>query len=362
MLVISNDHRTGKVFPEYDVRTVVVQDIQPEIFTDFLTYDNVTGEFVPCSYDTISPIINNHNYEYDQIILIDYAEYSSFFNSTCCNISFLAEAQAFNDNVSTMYRSDDRSFIASMHMPRTHRLLTSSWIKNNCTENFYYTQSWDSNETDLILQCEDFIRGIDHNFSGFLPKNYIVDTRISTHNKPWFYAQTVAPDENHLFFNENLKYLFYNSTTCIITEPGIFEYAPIYSEKYLMALYGYCFPIFVGMWHGALAAKKLGFDTFDDVIDHSYETELDPAKRTLLALELNRDILIDHRPRKQDYLKRHKNNFDIVTSNLQTLIDTELNKLFKIKHSDTILKFLVSKEIGTLSGKKLLRDKIRDCD
>ena len=32
------------------------------------------------------------------------------------------------------------------------------------------------------------------------------------------------------------------------------------------------------------------------------------------------------------------------------------------EHSDSILKFLVSKEIGTLSGKKLLRDKIRDCD
>ena len=165
MLVISNDHRTGKVFPEYDVRTVVVQDIQPEIFADFLTYDNVTGEFVPCSYDTISPIINNHNYEYDQIILIDYAEYSSFSQSTCCNISFLAEAQAFKENVRPMDWSDDRSFIASMHMPRTHRLLTSSWIKNNCTENFYYTQSWDSDETDLILQCEDFARSIDHNFS-----------------------------------------------------------------------------------------------------------------------------------------------------------------------------------------------------
>ena len=129
-----------------------------------------------------------------------------------------------------------------------------------------------------------------------------------------------------------------------------------------MALYGYCFPIFVGMWHGALAAKHLGFDTFDDVIDHSYETELDPAKRTLLALELNRDILINHRLRKKDYLKRHKNNFDIVTNNLQKLIDSELNKLYNIKHSDSILKFLVSKEIGTLSGKKLLRDKIRDCD
>ena len=116
-----------------------------------------------------------------------------------------------------------------------------------------------------------------------------------------------------------------------------------------MALYGYCFPIFVGMWHGALAAKHLGFDTFDDVIDHSYETELDPAKRTLLALELNRDILIDHRPRKQDYLKRHKNNFDIVTNNLQSQTNNQSVSDVNNQYHEELLKNQEIEKIDSLS-------------
>jgi hypothetical protein len=60
-----------------------------------------------------------------------------------------------------------------------------------------------------------------------------------------------------------------------------------------MAMYGGTLPIWVGGWRIPDAMRDLGFDVFDDVIDHSYSTLPDPADRLDQALTKNIDLLRD---------------------------------------------------------------------
>lgn len=83
--------------------------------------------------------------------------------------------------------------------------------------------------------------------------------------------------------------------TCVslITEPCYLEREIMITEKTVMAIYGGTLPIWVGGWRLPDAMRDLGFDVFDDVIDHSYSTLPDPVARLDQALEKNIDLLTD---------------------------------------------------------------------
>jgi hypothetical protein len=53
------------------------------------------------------------------------------------------------------------------------------------------------------------------------------------------------------------------------------------------------FPIWLGGRKQAELWKNVGFDTFDDVVDHSYQHLSDPMARIHRALDSNRRLLTD---------------------------------------------------------------------
>jgi hypothetical protein len=81
--------------------------------------------------------------------------------------------------------------------------------------------------------------------------------------------------------------------TCIslVTEPAYYERETIITEKTLMSMYAGTIPIWVGGWRIPDYLKQAGFDTFDDIVDHSYQNLIDPADRCRQAIELNLDLL-----------------------------------------------------------------------
>jgi hypothetical protein len=107
-----------------------------------------------------------------------------------------------------------------------------------------------------------------------------------------------------------------------------------------MALYAGTIPIWVGGWRIADYMASLGFDTFDDVVDHSYQTESDPELRCDLAVARNLKLLsnFDLAHSKID-LARLQHNYDLLEQNvflkdvltkvqqqpeLQSIVDQEL--------------------------------------
>ena len=92
--------------------------------------------------------------------------------------------------------------------------------------------------------------------------------------------------------------VFEPSCVSLITEPSYYERETTHTEKTVMAIYGGTLPIWVGGWRLADFMKSLGFDVFDDVIDHSYQALDDPKDRCYSAIERNLDLL-----RNVDYAK-----------------------------------------------------------
>jgi len=96
---------------------------------------------------------------------------------------------------------------------------------------------------------------------------------------------------SHTNFDRYLRNIFGNSTVDIIVETVLINRSGIITEKYLNSIYGYNFPIYIGMAGSVNHLRKLGFDLFDDVIDHSYDTIQDHYTRMFTAINSNRQIL-----------------------------------------------------------------------
>ena len=87
------------------------------------------------------------------------------------------------------------------------------------------------------------------------------------------------------------KTVFEPTCVSLITEPAYYERETIITEKTLMAMYAGTLPIWVGGWRIAEYLQQAGFDTFDDIVDHSYQDLADPADRCRQAIVLNQDLL-----------------------------------------------------------------------
>jgi len=85
--------------------------------------------------------------------------------------------------------------------------------------------------------------------------------------------------------------VFESSSISLITEPAYYERETIVTEKTLMAIYGGTVPIWVGGWRIADYMRNLGFDVFDDIVDHSYQQLSDPEQRCCRAVLDNLHLL-----------------------------------------------------------------------
>lgn len=116
---------------------------------------------------------------------------------------------------------------------------------------------------------------------------------------------------------------FQESYVNIVTESNFFNQAIHITEKSIKPFYFYQFPLFLASPHHVKFFKeRYGLDMFDDIIDHSYDNELDDNKRINLVyneikrISENKGIFIDF----------YKNNQDRFEKNKQIIIEIEKSK------------------------------------
>lgn len=112
--------------------------------------------------------------------------------------------------------------------------------------------------------------------------------------------------------------VFEPSCVSLITEPSFYERETLKTEKTIMAIYGGTLPIWVGGWGIPESMRRLGFDVFDDIIDHSYEHMTDPWDRAYYAVEKNIKLLRDPDLAKDFVSANHvrlQHNVDLVEQN-----------------------------------------------
>jgi hypothetical protein len=163
-------------------------------------------------------------------------------------------------------------------------------------------------------------------------------------HKPRVFGNAIATDYN--FCQDYTQFLsqqvFDPTAVSLIIEPiePAWQDLIVYTEKSLYPVLSCTFPIWLGGRLQAQGWQELGFDAFDDVIDHSYQQADTSQQRIELAIERNLRILTDldyarqqrekHLPRLLEnrkrllgqsirpYLDKTKNSFP---AHIQTIIE-----------------------------------------
>ncbi len=174
---------------------------------------------------------------------------------------------------------------------RPHRIKLLKMIEDAQLTNFTYSLPWLSNP-----------------HTGVKPTDYMIGTE--TQMAQGIRSGSIRNSTNYKQLLQ--KNVFEPSCISLITEPPIYEKEAHLSEKVIMAIYGGTIPIFIGGWRCADALRIMGFDMFDDIVDHSYETLEDPWDRVTNAFHLNIELL-ESFTITDTVLKRMQCNLDLLT-------------------------------------------------
>ena len=222
--------------------------------------------------------------------------------------------------------SSDSFWISLNRNRRMHRYLTSMYLLGNGFEKFGMItldptemldhQSWETwlswwefnQRSDMITSVESFFPVLKNGFEkikkgiGFTPIEY-------TELDPMF----LSNDQN---FDQRLRKFYSNTFVEIINETiWVPDTGGQISEKYLNSVYGFNFPIIVGVQNSVRYLRNLGLDLFDDVVDHSYDQLINPTQRLITALENNKNLLCQKHTVQQAWMhcqKRMMENVRIV--------------------------------------------------
>lgn len=280
-----------------------------------LTVDHLGGESLFLPLSSRKPIL------LDQIISVasSYPEFEFTIIHNCLNIpdavsniKFVCLGPAWiihlRDNYLDIEPQSEKLFnesyfwISLNNNRRVHRYLTTMFLLGSNVEDgglirldpteILQNESWESylgwwqyNERPEILDVESFYPVLKKGF--YKIKNlHGFESRM--------YISTSTPMNNSENFNQYLRKLYSNTAVEIVNETIWFpDPGGVVSEKYLNSVYGFNFPIIVSVRNTVAYLRELGFDMFDDIIDHSYDVIDSPAIRLVSALNLNLHLLRD---------------------------------------------------------------------
>jgi len=235
--------------------------------------------------------------------------------------------------------------------PRPHRLVLLSYLygqdlENNTHLSFLKLHDKITADTKLLdLVDWEFANGTENVQQiinlGF--KKIFADRNKLANNEQTYPTvpgtEIVAYYSNAQNFQTYLRHTYSNSLIEFVSE-SLYEkeYGSI-TEKYLNNIYGYNFPIIIAVPGAVKFLRSLGFDMFDDVVDHSYDDIDDDLKRIESAVQSNmhlikdKNLLIDHWKKS---LPRFDKNLEFVKNHLPDKIYKSVIESFKgcIKSQD----------------------------
>lgn len=153
---------------------------------------------------------------------------------------------------------------------RPHRIQLLKMIDSIKFTNFSYSLPWRTNP-----------------YTNLMPTNYMIGSEVQM--EQGILSGSITNGENYKHLLQ--KTVFEPSCISLITEPTYMEKEALITEKTIMAIYGGTIPLWVGGWRCADAMRAQGFDVFDDIVDHSYQSLADPWDRINRSIQLNQELL-----------------------------------------------------------------------
>tara|TARA_R110002124_G_scaffold276984_1_gene448028 strand:+ start:886 stop:1827 length:942 start_codon:yes stop_codon:yes gene_type:complete len=252
-------------------------------------YDEVNGIW------PLQQLLDNSKCDpYSHTLLFDmnlhddiFVKYNPLCIPYCCTWLF---DEFEKENIVPEWTNKTKTFNFMINKPRPHRIRLLELVEQLNLTNYTYSLPWQENP-----------------YTSLPVTNYMIGTE--TQMPQGIRSGSIRNSQSYKQLLQ--KAVFEPSCISLITEPTYVEKEALIDEKTIMAIYGGTIPIWVGGWRYADAMKELGFDVFDDIVDHSYQFLEDPIERTDKSIELNLDLLSSFTMTPQ-ILERLQHNLDLM--------------------------------------------------
>lgn len=206
-------------------------------------------------------------------------------------------APVYNKNFNS-----EKFFISLNRHPRCHRLVLLSYLTGLQlnTGHVTYIGHSEFKMPQCILDTVNwqFEDRHDHARDSIVSGYKIFKATINTDTKEY---ATIYPTQNDNVYNfqTNLTALYQNSFVEIVGESSFLQPAFLITEKFLNSVYGCNFPIILSGTGAVAHLRDVGFDMFDDIVDHTHDKIPNPIDRIVAAIQNNKKLLTD-----SDHVKR----------------------------------------------------------
>lgn len=184
-----------------------------------------------------------------------------------------------------------------------------SWMHKDNVDNLFTDNSW------IFNPDQSHIKQIIE--SGF---NKVKNTSLSINDDVDIY-KTMKQDifsnkkkystlhnDNVSNFKNSLSNYYQNTFVEIVSETTYTEKSYLLTEKTLNSIYGCCFPIMISGQGSVAFLREIGFDVFDDIINHNYDSIDNPVDRLYSAINDNLELLSNNDRTKEIWVSC-KNRF-----------------------------------------------------
>lgn len=238
----------------------------------------------------------------DRLLVFDHLAHDDRlkdFQHVCLPVFLANEAREFvEQKIQPNWQEKTHIFNFMINKPRPNRLYLLELVDQLKINNYLHTLAWQSSPISTVPVTD---------------LRFGPEIRLDRGVKNGSFRNAYTYD--HLLKRQ----IFEPTCISLITEPCYYERESMITEKTLMAFYAGTLPIWVGGWKLPDVLRDIGFDVFDDIVDHSYSTLEDPRQRLEQAFIKNINLLKDFN-RVHEFIKSHtqrlQHNVDLVEKNV----------------------------------------------
>lgn len=238
--------------------------------------------------------------------------YTTPFRGLECEFALLKHLPLI-DTVHTQH-----CFNFMINKKQINRFLLIKLVEYFQLDSFDYTWSGIGREFDMSRIIEEWQTDIDfqkfsQDFRSTMLSPIVLNQRFVA-----FDNQQTQPEVRITNYGHNVwtwknifSELMPTTAVSLISESVAWQKSSVFTEKTLYAIMALTFPLYVGGYGHADQLKRMGFDTFDDIIDHRYQYKETLLERCYYAFFDNLKILSDLEfasTMRQQHLSRLKAN------------------------------------------------------
>lgn len=223
----------------------------------------------------------------------------------------------------------DKNFKSEKHVIslnrnyRAYRIVYLSYLLGRNLETCVNLSCLGISTIDLNVEPNNFMDRINWVFENSEEHNRIRDILIEGYRDKFFNNTDLIKEEYNIYqrsndnitnFNTSLRSKYQSSFLEIVTESCFTSPSFMVTEKTMHCFYGCNFPIILGGCGIVAHLREVGFDMFDDIIDHSYDLISNPIDRIVRAIDDNERLLVDPNYVKDLWIKHKQrilNNVDV---------------------------------------------------